>query len=132
MDIDKDRRLGIDMAKALGATKTLAAIESKDACFAEILKVGVAELGLDAVVSQILQGPPEWAHRAYLNIPDLGSHSDALLQRAAEAPAGTLGPGPDSARPAAAAVAANNSLVAAPTPAQSISAMNLSCQGIFV
>jgi len=86
MDFDEQRILGVKLAKAAGANKTLSAVKNQDACFHDIMRTAAEEVGLDAFVSQVLQGPPEWANAALLYVPNLGSHRDALVQKADEVP----------------------------------------------
>lgn len=87
----EQRRLGLRLAKAVGATETRAAIGNKHICFADILKTAVTESeqvgGLELLVSKILKGPPEWAYAALFYVPNLGFRRTALLQRVAEEPA---------------------------------------------
>lgn len=85
MNKDEQRTKGIELAKAAGAAKTLAAISDKDACYEDIFKAALAEVGPDALVKGILQGPPEWAQaavRSYALRGDLGSDGGALLKLA--------------------------------------------------
>ena len=95
MDYANDRQQGIEAAKSLGASRTAAAI--RQGGFNDIFTAAKAELGMDKLVAQILQGPPVWSHMALLNIPDLGSYAAALTARAADAPSGILSPGADTA-----------------------------------
>jgi hypothetical protein len=91
MDYENDRKQGIEIAKSLGATRTAAAI--RQGGFRDIFTAAAAELGMDKLVAQIVQGPPVWSHMALLNIPDLGNYAAALTKRAAEAPSGAVSPG---------------------------------------
>jgi hypothetical protein len=88
MDHDEQRLFGIKLAKSGGVSwqKTQAAIESKNGCFESILHTAVAEGGVDALVSQVLQGPPEWAYNTLRYVPNLGANRDALLKKTAEDP----------------------------------------------
>ncbi|MSQ48583.1 MAG: hypothetical protein EXR78_09430 [Deltaproteobacteria bacterium] len=85
MKYDEQRRLGIELAKAAGLPKTQGTIESESCCFDDILKTALAEGGTDALVSYVLQGPPEWAYQTLRYVP-VGAHREALLAKAAEAP----------------------------------------------
>jgi hypothetical protein len=82
---DEQRSIGIKMAKAAGAKKTLAVIKDRSKGFKDILRTAVAEVpgGVDTLVTHILQAPPRWAYETLHHIPDLGSHRAALLKRAA-------------------------------------------------
>jgi hypothetical protein len=86
MDHDEQRNFGIKLTKAGGVNwqKTQAAIESKNSCYESILHTAVGEAGVDAVVSQVLQGPPEWAYNTLRYVPNLGQHRDALLKKTSE------------------------------------------------
>ena len=44
MNKDEQRTKGIELAKAAGAAKTLAAISDKDACYEDIFKAALAEV----------------------------------------------------------------------------------------
>lgn len=91
MDYENDRKQGIEFAKSLGATRTAAAI--RQGGFRDIFDAAVAEIGMDKLVAQIVQGPPVWSHMALLNIPQLGNYTAALTKRAAEASNGAVSPG---------------------------------------
>lgn len=85
MNHDEQRQFGIKLIQSGGSwRKTQAAIESKTSCFESILQTAVDEAGLDAVVSQVLQGPPEWAYNTLRYLPNLGQHRDALLKKTSE------------------------------------------------
>jgi len=86
MDQDEQRALGVEIAQQQGAVATVQSIADKRQCFADILAAAVAENGLDAVVSGVLQGPPQWAAEALRHLGDLGPHRNALATRAAEDP----------------------------------------------
>jgi hypothetical protein len=88
MDYDQQRALAVRLAQAGGAKwqKTQATLANDNSCFSDIVKTAVAEVGVDALVSQILQGPPQWAYNTLRLVPNLGSHRDALFQKAAEEP----------------------------------------------
>ncbi|MFQ6026306.1 MAG: hypothetical protein ACE5Q6_02195 [Dehalococcoidia bacterium] len=89
---DEDREQGIAIAQRLGATETATVIRNKQSDFHDIFSTAISEKGLDALAAELITGPPVWAHAALLTIPDLGAHRAALLQRAAEAPDGTVSP----------------------------------------
>lgn len=95
MDYENDRQQGIEMAKSLGATRTAAAI--RQGGFRDIFNAATAEIGMDKLVAQILQGPPVWSHMALLNVPNLGNYAAALTKRASEAPSGAVSPGAGTA-----------------------------------
>ncbi len=86
MDHDEQRLFGVKLTRTSGVDwqKTQAAIESKNSCFESILQTAAAEGGVDALVSQVLQGPPEWAYNTLRYVPNLGQHRDTLLKKAAE------------------------------------------------
>jgi hypothetical protein len=86
MEHDEQRLLGMKLAKASGTSfqSTQSAIESKNSCFESILQIAVQEAGIDAMVAQVLQGPPEWAFNTLRYVPNLGQHRDALLKKVAE------------------------------------------------
>ena len=67
MDYANDRQQGIEAAKSLGASCTAAAI--RQGGFNDIFTAAKAEIGMDKLVAQILQGLPAWSHMALLNIP---------------------------------------------------------------
>ncbi len=85
MKYHDQRRAALALAKEAGATKTLRTILS-GGCFEDIYRDALNEVGLDALVSYILQGDPEWAFHALRYIPNLGAHRDALLQKSAATP----------------------------------------------
>jgi hypothetical protein len=90
MKCHEERRLGAELANASRATQTEAAIENKDKGFEEILQTAAKECGelggLDALVDNVLQGPPRWAYAALRYLPDVGSRRDELLTKAAGDP----------------------------------------------
>ena len=90
MKCHEERQFGAHLAKAVGATQTQTAIEDKDKGFADILKTAANECcergGVDALVDNILQGPPRWAYAALRYLPDVGSRRDELLTKAAVDP----------------------------------------------
>lgn len=86
MDQGQQRSLGIEIAERAQAGKTAGVIKANKNCFEDILKTALAEIGLDAVVSGILQGPPRWAAETLRYIGYLGPHRDALATRAAADP----------------------------------------------
>jgi hypothetical protein len=86
MNHDEQRLFGIKLTKTSGVDwqKTQSAIESKTSCYESILQTAAAEVGIDALVSQVLQGPPEWAYNTLRFVPNLGQYRDPLLKKAAE------------------------------------------------
>ena len=104
---DRDRVTAMQIAKRLGATKTAAVIGDPTKNFKDIFAVAVPEIGVDRLVAELIQAPPSWAHAALLYVPDLGSHSAALVKRAAEAADGTVTPGAGT-KPATLAAAPQN------------------------
>src|SRR5689334_1391621 len=90
MKCHEERRLAAHLANAAGAAQTQAAIENKNQGFEEILKAAADECrergGVDALVDNILQGPPRWAYAALRYLPDVGSRRDELLTKAAGDP----------------------------------------------
>jgi hypothetical protein len=90
MNCNKERQLGAQLANAAGATQTQAAIEDKNQGFEDILKIAASECcergGLNALIDNVLQGPPRWAYAALRYLPDAGSRRDELLKKAAGDP----------------------------------------------
>lgn len=90
MNCHKERQLGAELAKAAGATQTQTAIEDNNKGFADILKIAANECcergGVDALIDNVLQGPPRWAYAALRYLPDVGSRRDELLTKAAKDP----------------------------------------------
>ena len=86
MNPDEQRKLGLRLAKAAGATKTEAAIKDEELCHEDILKTAADEVGVDTLVSNVLQGDPLWAHHTLRHVPNLGAGRDRLLQKVAESP----------------------------------------------
>lgn len=80
------RRIGVRLAEAEKAPKTSQIINDPDSCYNEILTVAAEEIGIDRLVARVLDNDPEWAYRVLLHVPDLGSHRDALIAKAAENP----------------------------------------------
>lgn len=85
MKYHDQRRAALTLAKQAGATKTAGTI-LRGGCFEDIFKDAANEVGLDALVSLVLQGDPEWAFNVLRYVPNLGAHRHALLQKAAETP----------------------------------------------
>ena len=79
-----ERRVGIKLATALSAPKTVAAIKDLDSCYGDIFSVAAAELGADQIVSHILKlGHASWAQHALSHIPNLSlNQRQALAQQA--------------------------------------------------
>jgi len=103
MEYVEQRLLGAKLAASGGDKweKTLATIRSSTSCYEDIMKTAAREGGVDALVPQLLQGPPEWAAQALRYIPDLGRHREALVKKAAEDPDSAVlalhhAPGPES------------------------------------
>jgi hypothetical protein len=92
MDYDIQRALAIRLAQAGGQRwqKTQAALANENSRFSDIVNTAVSEVGVDALVAQILQGPPQWAYKTLRFVPNLGANRDALLQKAAQDPASAL------------------------------------------
>lgn len=90
MNCSQERQLGAQLANAAGAAQTQATIEDNNKNFEDIFKTAAADCcergGLDALVANVLQGPPRWAYAALRYIPDIGPQRDALLKKAAEDP----------------------------------------------
>lgn len=88
MNCHEERQLGARLANAAGATHTQAAIADKS--FEEIFSTAVNECcelgGLDALIDNVLQGPPRWAYAALRYLPDVGLRRDELLKKAAGDP----------------------------------------------
>lgn len=96
MDYNRERIIGIQAAQKLGAVKTVAVIADQHKDFKAIFDTAIAEIGLDAVVTELTQASPIWAHAALVSIPDLGDYREALLKRAGEAPPGVSSPGTET------------------------------------
>ena len=81
----EQRQMASTLAADAGATKTQAAIESKNSCFKEILTTAADELGNTKLVSALLTGPAEWSYHAlrFLTLSD--EHRAALTKRVSEA-----------------------------------------------
>src|SRR5829696_7291341 len=90
MKCHEERQFGAQLANAARATETQTAIKDKDKGFEDILKTAANECrergGLDALLDNVLQGPPRWAYAALRYLPDVGSRRDELLKKAAGAP----------------------------------------------
>ena len=90
MKCHEERQFGAQLANAAGATETQTAIKDKDKGFEDILKTAANECrergGLDALLDNVLQGPPRWAYAALRYLPDVGSRRDELLTKAAGDP----------------------------------------------
>ncbi len=126
MSMEQERAIGLELAKAAGAEQTLAAIKNDKFCYEAIFKTALQEKGLDALVSNILQGPAEWSSFALQHLHDLGPHREALAQRAASIPPRVLN---EVAAPAEAVESVGSDTVTAPV---GISSMSLNCQAIVV
>ena len=81
MNCRSERQLGAELANAAGAAQTQAAIESKS--FEDIFSVAADEClergGVNALIDNVLQGPPRWSYAALRYLPDVGSRRDELL-----------------------------------------------------
>jgi hypothetical protein len=86
MNPEEQRKVGLRLAKAAGATNTQAAIMNDDFCYEDILKTAADEVGVDSLVSNVLQGDPLWAYHTLRHVPGLGAGRDRLLEKAAETP----------------------------------------------
>jgi hypothetical protein len=87
MKTDEQRGLGLKLAKSLGAVRTQEIIKDPKSDFTTILKTASAEIGLDKLVENIIEGPPEWAFHALRQIPNLSSKErDILIRKTAEEP----------------------------------------------
>lgn len=90
MKCHEERQLAAHLAKAAGATQTQTTIEDKNKGFEDILKTAANECcergGLDALLDNVLQGPPRWAYAALRYLPDVGARRDELLKKAAGDP----------------------------------------------
>jgi hypothetical protein len=80
------RRIGLSLAESENAAKTSQAISDPDCCFEDILTTAADEIGIDKLAAHVLNNDPEWAYRTLRHVPDLGSHRDALIAKAAESP----------------------------------------------
>jgi len=91
MNCRNERKLGAELANAAGATQTQTTIEDGNKGFEEILQAAANECcergGVDALIDNVLQGPPRWAYAALRYLPDVGSRRDELLAKAAGDPA---------------------------------------------
>jgi hypothetical protein len=92
--VDLERQVGIKLAHELSAPKTAAAIEDVNRCYGDIFKTAAAEIGVDRLVSGVIDsGQPSWAQHALAYLPDLSkSQQEALAQKASViiGPAGSL------------------------------------------
>lgn len=90
MKCQEERKFGAQLANAAGATETQTAIEDKSKSFEDILKTAQKECcdrgGLNALLDNVLQGPPRWSYAALRYLPDVGSRRDELLAKAAGDP----------------------------------------------
>ena len=90
MKCHEERQFGAHLANAAGAAQTQAAIDDKGKGFEDILKTAADECcergGVDALIDNVLQGPPRWAYAALRYLPDVGSKRDELLKKAAGDP----------------------------------------------
>lgn len=91
MNCRDERQLGAQLANAVGATETQAAIEDNNKGLKHILKTAANDSrergGVDALVANLLKGPPRWAYAALRYVPDIGAQQrDVLLKKAAEDP----------------------------------------------
>lgn len=91
MKTEKQRQLGIRMVGKLKAKKTQDIIGNSTSSYEKIFRTAVTEIGLDEIVSNVLQGPAEWAHHALRYVPSLSiQHRDALIRKSAEEPLSAL------------------------------------------
>ncbi|NNG17804.1 MAG: hypothetical protein HKM89_15120 [Gemmatimonadales bacterium] len=79
-----ERRAGVKLASESSAAKTAAAIKDLDSCYEDIFGTAAAEVGVDHLVSRILDtNQPSWAQHALTYVPDLSeSQREALAQKA--------------------------------------------------
>ena len=119
MSFAQDRKTGMQMATKAGASKTAKLIQNEHAGFGAIFDSAAAEIGKDALVKHVLEGPPFWSHMALLHMDDMGGDEAALRARAAQAPA-------DMVRPEAGSeLLAENDVALAGELGGPLSAMNL-------
>ena len=86
MSYDEQRRFGIRLAQSENAVKTKEAIKDEHSCYEDILTTAADEVGVDTLVSHVLESDPEWAYNTLIHVPNLGSHRDALIVKASESP----------------------------------------------
>ena len=87
MKHDEQRGLGLKLAKTLGAVRTQDILKDANNNFEAILKAASTELGPDKLVANVLQGPAEWSYHTLRYVPNLtGDQRDALIRKAAEEP----------------------------------------------
>lgn len=87
MKTDEQRGLGLKLAKSLGAVKTQEIIKNANSNFETILKTASTEIGLDKLVSNVLEGPAEWAYYTLRNVPNLSNDQrNTLIRKAGEEP----------------------------------------------
>ena len=82
METINERILGAELAKKMGALKTLVVIQDEKKCYEDIFKSAIEEVGLDKFAKCILEQDPSWSHYALRFVPNLGEHRDALVERA--------------------------------------------------
>jgi hypothetical protein len=91
MKTDEQRALGLKLAKSLGAVKTQEIIKNANTNFETILKTASTEIGLEKLVSNILEGPPEWAFHTLRDVPNLSNDQrSVLIRKAGEEPLSAL------------------------------------------
>jgi hypothetical protein len=82
MNLDNQRKLGIELATKFNAPKTLEAIKNKDLCFDSILKIAAEEGGNDKLIAVLKENNPFWAQNALKHLDLSDEHRDALLYTA--------------------------------------------------
>jgi hypothetical protein len=82
MNAEQQRRLGMKLAVQADAPKTLAVIKDTNSSYEDIFNTAVSEIGAEKLAS-LIEGEPEWAHKARLFVPDLDGQRDALVQASA-------------------------------------------------
>ena len=86
MSYNEQRRYGIRLAQSENAVKTKESIRDEHSCYEDILTTAADEVGVDTLVSHVLESDPEWAYNTLIHVPDLGRHRDALIAKASESP----------------------------------------------
>ena len=111
LDYSRERMTGIRIAKKAGAEETVKLIKDTSKGFADIFAFAAKEIGKQALIKNILDGPPLWSQMALLYLHDFGPAEEALRQRAAEAPAELLRPAAGSVIPVKAKAAVSGNIM---------------------
>jgi hypothetical protein len=82
MDPQDQRKDGLKLAIQLNAPKTQELIKEPNSSLEAILKSAEAEVGVDKLVSVILNHHPQWALGALRHLPNIGPHETALREKA--------------------------------------------------